>query len=86
MLGDILFTLAAIGFTYSAVPQILKLYKVKNSIGISYARHKILLVCIIVTIIACIYTKLWLSTAMNSIQLVCVIILMCQIKKYRREK
>ena len=84
MIGDILFTLAAIGFTYSAVPQILKLRRVKNSIGISYRRHKILLVCIIVTIIACIYTKLWLSTAMNSIQLVCVIILMYQIKKYRR--
>jgi len=84
MIGDILFTLAAIGFTYSAVPQILKLHRVKNSIGISYKRHKILFACIVITIIACIYTELWLSTAMNSFQLLCVIILMHQIKKYRR--
>ena len=84
MTGDILFTLAAIGFTYSAIPQILKLRRVKNSTGISYKRHKILLACVIITIVACVYTELWLSTAMNLFQLVCVIILMWQIKKYRR--
>ena len=84
MLGDILFTLAAIGFTYSAVPQILKLHRVKNSFGISYTRHKILFVCVGITIIACIHTKLWLSTAMNIFQLTCIIILMYQIKKYRK--
>ena len=83
MIGDILFTLAAIGFTYSAIPQILKLRRVKNSIGMSYTRHKILLACVIVTIVACVYTKLWLSTAMNSFQLLCIVILMYQIKKYR---
>ena len=84
MLGDILFTLAAIGFTYSAVPQIIKLYKVKNSVDISYARHRIVLACVIITIIACVHTKLWLSTAMNIIQLIFVLVLMWQIKYYRR--
>jgi len=84
MIGDILFTLAAIGFTYSAVPQILKLHRVKNSLSVSYQRHKIILACVIVSIAACIYTELWLSTAMNTVQLACVLILMYQIKKYRR--
>ena len=84
MIGDILFTLAALGFTYSAIPQIIKLYKVKNSIGISYARHRIVLACVIITIIACVHTKLWLSTAMNIIQLIFVLVLMWQIKYYRR--
>lgn len=84
MIGDILFTLAALGFTYSAVPQILKLYRIKNSTGISFKRHKILFACIVTTIVACIHTNLWLSTIMNSIQLAFVIILMYQIKKYRR--
>ena len=83
MIGDILFTLAALGFTYSAVPQILKLHRVKNSVGISFKRHKILFACIVVTIIACVHTELWLSTIMNSVQLAFVIILMWQIKRYR---
>ena len=85
MLGDILFTLAALGFTYSSVPQILKLYKIKNSTGISYSRHKILLICIVITIIACVHTKLWLSTIMNSVQLIFVVVMMWQIKRYRKK-
>jgi uncharacterized protein with PQ loop repeat len=85
MLGDILFTLAALGFTYSSVPQMLKLCKVKDSTGISYTRHKILFACIVITIIACIHTHLWLSTVMNAVQLGFMIILMYQIKKYRRK-
>lgn len=84
MLGDILFTIAALGFTYSSIPQILKLRRVKDSTGISYARHKILFACIVVTIIACIHTHLWLSTVMNAAQLSFIIILMYQVKKYRR--
>jgi uncharacterized protein with PQ loop repeat len=85
MLGDILFTIAALGFTYSSIPQILKLHRVKNSTGISYTRHKILFACIVITVIACVHTHLWLSTAMNTAQLGFIIILMYQIKRYRRK-
>lgn len=84
MLGDILFTLAALGFTYSSVPQIFKLRRVQDSTGISYTRHKILFACIVITIVACVHTQLWLSTVMNSVQLGFLIILMYQIKKYRK--
>lgn len=86
MITDILFTLAALGFTYSAVPQILKLRRTKNSIGLSLTRNKIILVCIILTIIACVMSELLLSTIMNCIQLVFVIVVIYQIKKYRRQK
>lgn len=84
MIGDILFTIAALGFTYSSIPQMLKLYKVRDSTGISYSRHKILFVCIVITIAACIYTQVWFATAMNFVQLIFMVIMMWQIKKYRR--
>jgi len=84
MITDILFTLAALGFTYSAIPQILKLRKVKDSTGVSLTRTRILVICIVITIIACILGNLLFSTIMNCIQLGFILTVMKQIKKYRR--
>ena len=83
MIGDILFTIAALGFTYSSIPQMIKLRRIKDSTGISYSRHKILFVCILITIGACIYTQVWFATIMNAVQLIFMVIMMWQIKEYR---
>lgn len=84
MLPDILFTLAALGFTYSVIPQMLKLKRVKDSTGVSLTRTRIIVACIVITIIACVLSNLLFSTVMNCIQLGFILIVMKQIKKYRR--
>lgn len=85
MIIDILFALGAILFTYSAIPQIKKLYRYKRADDISLTKQKILAVAISITIVACIISNLPISILVNSIQLILVIITMLQIKRYRNE-
>jgi len=75
---DILFTIAAFGFTYSAVPQILKLYRTKQVVGISLLRQFLIFACVEITIAACLLSNLVFSMVMNIIQLIFVTTMILQ--------
>jgi len=84
MIADILLTIAAFGFTFSIIPQLQLLYKIKKSDEVSLERNFIIFICVIMTIIADTIIHAWFATIMNSIQFVLCVVVMLQIWYYRR--
>lgn len=81
---DILFTIAAFGFTLSAIPQIIKLYKTKTANDVSLTRNQMIWSMLSITILGCIIGNLLFSIIMNTIQIILVTIMIFQIKRYRK--
>lgn len=85
MIADILLTIAAFGFTFSVIPQMTLLYKKKRSEEVSFVRNVLLAMCVALTIYANMILQTWFAMIMNSIQLILCIVLLAQIKYYRRQ-
>jgi len=84
MIADILLTIAAFGFTFSVIPQMTLLYHKKRSEEVSFVRNVLLAGCVVITIIANMILQTWFAMIMNSVQLILCIVLLAQIKYYRR--
>lgn len=83
MIEDLLLSISATGFTLSAIPQILLLFKTKNSANVSLLRSSIILGCLVLTVVASASLELWMTVLINGIQLWFVLALIILILKYR---
>lgn len=82
---DLLFTIAAFGFTSSILPQIILIYKTKDVGGISLLRNYIMFTALEITIVACILSNLIFSTIMNTVQLVLMVIIIIMVLVYKKK-
>jgi len=82
---DIIMTVAAFGFTLSAVPQITLLHCVKKAEEVSLLRNVIIMTCVALTIVADYGLELWFAFVMNTIQLLLCSTVITQVIYYRRK-
>ena len=71
MWQDYIFTIAALMFGYSLVPQLIKNHKIRSAEQISWQLIILSLIGVILSAIACYTLKLFFTAGMNCIQILC---------------